>query len=76
MRISYAAGYNPDGLEEFLNTMQMDSDDADEKGFSKTHPPANKRIKKVDKFMKKTPLAGSTEDVRTERFVSQALTKN
>lgn len=76
LRISYAAGYNPDGLEEFLNTIEMHSDDKDEKGFSKTHPPADKRIKKIAKFMKKTPLEGSTEGVRTVRFVEQALTKN
>lgn len=78
LRISYAAGYNPDGLEEFLNTLQIDSEkneDEEKKGFFKTHPPAKKRLKRVDKFMKKTPLAGSTEDVRTERFVSRVLIK-
>ncbi len=75
LRISYTAGYNPDGLEEFLNILQMDSEDEDKRGFFKTHPPAIKRIKRVDKFMKKTPLAGSTENVRTERLVSRALTK-
>jgi predicted Zn-dependent protease len=75
LRISYAAGYNPDGLEEFLNTLQMDSEDEEKKGFFKTHPPAKKRLKRVDKFMSKAQLEGHTEDVRTERFVSRALTK-
>jgi predicted Zn-dependent protease len=74
LRISYAAGYNPDGLEEFLNSLQLDSEDEEKKGLFKTHPPAKKRLKRVDKFMKKTPLAGKTEDVRTERFASRELT--
>ena len=73
LRISYAAGYNPEGLEEFLSRLQMDSEDEEKKGFFKTHPPAKNRLKKVDKFMKKTPLAGNTEDVRTKRFASREL---
>ena len=78
LRISYAAGYNPDGLEEFLNTLQKDDEeneeeDKEKKGFFKTHPPAKKRLKRVAKYMKKAPLVGETEEVRTVRFVSRGL---
>ncbi len=73
LRISYAAGYNPGGLEEFLSTMQEANQDEETRGFYSTHPPAKKRLKRIGKFMKKTPLIGNTEDVRTKRFGSQEL---
>ena len=76
LRISYAAGYNPDGLEEFLVILEVTSEneeDEEKKGLFNTHPPAKKRLKRIDKFMKKTTLTGNTEQVRSERFVSRKL---
>lgn len=76
LRISYAAGYNPDGLEAFLSSLQLASKDEEKKGFYSTHPPAKKRTKRIDKYMKKTGLVGKTEEVRSQRFVSRKLNRN
>ena len=73
LRISYAAGYNPDGLGEFLTNLQMAGEEEKKIGIYNTHPPAKRRIKKIDKFMEETGLAGQTEEVRSQRFASRKL---
>lgn len=76
LRISYAAGYNPDGLEEFLSSLQLTSKDEEKMGLYNTHPPAKKRIKRIDKYLEETGLVGNTEEVRSQRFVSRKLGTN
>jgi len=67
-RISFRAGYNPAGLTEFLQTLQVKSVKADKKGFFSTHPPAVDRLKKAESLLVDEKLTGSTDPVRTARF--------
>ena len=73
LQISYRAGFNPDGLEEFLVNLQKESQQKDSKGFNSTHPPADKRIKNITKYEKKNPLEGATEELRSLRFANLKL---
>jgi len=73
LRIAHGAGYNPDGLGEFLESLQQASEEGQPKGFTSTHPPAEKRLGKVDKFLKKVELTGSTETQRSSRFAGLKL---
>ena len=67
-RISYRAGYNPEGLAEFLRTLREKSAKADKKGFFSTHPPAADRLVKVEDLLAANKLRGETDPARTARF--------
>jgi predicted Zn-dependent protease len=68
-RIAYRAGYDPAGLEEFLRTLQEKSAKADNKGFFSSHPPAADRLEKVKTLLAAEKLVGTTDPVRTARFL-------
>ena len=67
-RISYHAGYNPEGLAEFLRTLREKAAKAEKKGFFSTHPPAADRLVKVEALLAADKLRGETDPARTARF--------
>lgn len=60
-------GYSPNGLVDFLQTM-VDQPGASDKGWFKTHPSAQDRIKRVEKEIGKLKVKPAKQDVRTSRF--------
>ena len=60
-------GYSPNGLVDFLQTM-VDHPGASDKGWFKTHPSAQDRIKRVEKEIGKLKVKPAKQDVRTSRF--------
>jgi len=68
VKFSAAAGYLPQGLVDFLQTMVGDSTAASAKGWFKTHPSSEQRIEKIqtEAASLKDGLAG--EPIRTKRF--------
>jgi len=68
VKFSAAAGYLPQGLVDFLQTMVEDSTAASAKGWFKTHPSSEQRIEKIqtEAASLKDGLAG--EPIRTKRF--------
>ncbi|NOR14837.1 MAG: M48 family metalloprotease [Candidatus Aminicenantes bacterium] len=66
-RVGALTGYNPHGLVDFLQTM-VDEPGALDKGWFKTHPSAQDRIKRVQKEIGKLKGKPVTQKVRTSRF--------
>jgi len=60
-------GYNPNGLVDFLQTM-VEQPGASDKGWFKTHPSAQDRIKRAQKEIGKLKVKPAKQDVRTSRF--------
>lgn len=60
-------GYSPEGLVDFLQTM-VDDPGASDKGWFKTHPSAQDRIKRVQKEIGKIKDKPVMQKVRTSRF--------
>ncbi len=73
LRIAYSAGYDPSGLVQFLKTLAGKSKKGGGAGFYNTHPPADKRASKAEKFVSKKKMAGSEDPARTKRFKKYAL---
>lgn len=67
-RVAHRAGYNPEGLAEFLATLRDASARAEKKGFFSTHPPAADRLEKVRALLVDEKLKGTTDQARTTRF--------
>lgn len=65
-------GYNPNGMVGFLGRMAADQGDESGKGWFKTHPSAQDRLKRVQKEIGKIKNAPNTQTVRSNRF-KQAL---
>jgi len=65
-------GYNPNGMVGFLGLMAADQGDESGKGWFKTHPSAQDRLKRVQKEVGKIKGAPNTQSVRSARF-KQAL---
>lgn len=72
LRITYRAGYNPAGLEQFLHTLQQRSSQS-HGGFYATHPPAGKRLGGVASVMRDEGLSGQDSPARDRRFKRYAL---
>jgi len=72
LRIAYRAGYNPAGLEQFLQTLQQRSGRS-RGGFYATHPPAAKRLGGVASVMRDEGLHGKASPTRDRRFRRYAL---
>ena len=68
-KIAWRAGYNPAGLAEFLQTLQVKSATGGKRGFFGTHPPPADRLEKVEALLAGEKLEGATDPARTARFV-------
>lgn len=70
LSIKYASGigYNPNGLLDFLQTMEVDASSGTSKGWFKTHPSAAERRVKVNKEISALRSVAKKEAVRTQRF--------
>ncbi|MFC2169412.1 M48 family metalloprotease [Acidobacteriota bacterium] len=68
--LEYASetGYNPHGLVDFLQTMADDSAEKTRKGWFKTHPSAEDRIKRARLRIADFKMLPKKELVRTQRF--------
>lgn len=73
LRILYKAGYNPQGLLEFLKVLMEGEEKGKGKGFYSTHPPTEKRLKKAEGSLKDEKLFSETDSVRTSRFAAHKL---
>jgi predicted Zn-dependent protease len=69
-RVAYRAGYDPQGLGEFLKILQAagTAGAAGAKGFFSTHPPAADRLEQAVALLADEKLAGATDPARTARF--------
>lgn len=61
-------GYDPNGLLDFLETMEDDSSGTSKKGWFKTHPSTKDRIDKVKKEINSLKAVPQRETVRANRF--------
>ena len=70
MSVEFAAetGYSPQGLLGFLQTMVGDSSAVSGKGWFKTHPTAEERIKRTEKNLRAIKNPPQEEPLRTARF--------
>ena len=64
------AGYDPTGITRFLQTMIGDQSPVSAKGWFKTHPSPEKRIKQADAEIDELKPVPSAASVRTMRFAS------
>lgn len=64
------AGYDPQGLVSFLNTLDRRYGGKPEIGLLKTHPNPGQRHEALKEYLEKERIEGKTESVRTSRFVS------
>ncbi|MHB8055807.1 MAG: M48 family metalloprotease [Candidatus Aminicenantales bacterium] len=65
-------GYDPTGISRFLRTMIGDGSPAAGKGWFKTHPSPEKRIKETDAEIAELRPVPPINAVRTKRFTSAA----
>jgi predicted Zn-dependent protease len=65
-------GYDPTGISRFLRTMVGDGSPAAGKGWFKTHPSPEKRIKEADSRIAELRPVPPLNAVRTKRFTSAA----
>lgn len=65
IKLMAASGYDPECLIELLETLESNSS---EKGWSKTHPKPEDRIKKSQSKLKKINFDGESKEVRQKRF--------
>jgi len=72
-RIAWGAGYDPDGLTEFLAALNEAGKKGGKKGFFSTHPPAGERLTRAGKAIKSGKLSGEPAAARTSRFERYAL---
>jgi predicted Zn-dependent protease len=68
VRFGAAAGYDPNGIVRFLQTMVGDKTAVSGKGWFKTHPTPEQRLDKTKGDIGKLGAAPAIEDVRTQRF--------
>ena len=66
IEFAYRAGYNPNGLRDYLKTLQAQKGHA-KSAFFTTHPPTDERISKIDVTLRDYS-DGATLSVLTERF--------
>lgn len=62
-----ATGYDPNALCDVLSMIKTKNPDSG-KGWHKTHPKPDERIKKASAFISKNKLEGSSRDLRQARF--------
>lgn len=67
---SNRAGYNPKGLQSFLETLEGQEGKTFEIGLVKSHPNPGERGTALKQHLLLEGLEGKTEPVRTSRFVS------
>lgn len=72
LNTTYRAGFNPQGLSEFLKTLSG-AKSANNAGFFKTHPPAGDRLKEADKLIASGKLQGVDNPNRQSRFNKFAM---
>lgn len=72
VKVASRTGYSPQGLLDFLQTMEDDASKAAHKGWFKTHPSAKDRIGRVKQEVSGLARVPEKESVRTSRF-SQAM---
>ncbi|MDD8027352.1 MAG: M48 family metalloprotease [Acidobacteriota bacterium] len=65
-------GYDPAGLNRFLQTMIGDKSAGSDKGWFKTHPTPEQRIERADKTMASLGALPKMQAVRTARFQAAA----
>lgn len=68
VNIAAATGYDPNGLLDFLETMVDDTSQVSNKGWFKTHPSAQDRIKQAQKELQQLKSKPKKNVVRTNRF--------
>lgn len=66
--IAASTGYSPQGMLDFLETLQEETSGISEKGWFKTHPSAADRIERLKKTADKNVLLIETEPARSKRF--------
>ena len=66
IEFAYRAGYNPNGLRDYLKTLQSQKGHA-KSAFFTTHPPTEVRISKIEDTLR-TYSDGATLSVLTKRF--------
>lgn len=67
---AYRAGYDPNGLASFLNTLKKQYRTKPEIGLLKTHPKPAERYASLMKYLEEEKLEGKIETARTSRFIS------
>jgi predicted Zn-dependent protease len=68
IQIANHAGYDVNGLPDFLDTMVDDTSTESVKGWFKTHPSAKDRIGRAEKEISSLMSAPSEKTERTDRF--------
>ncbi len=68
VKFSAAAGFSPQGLVDFLQTMVGDSSAVSGKGWFKTHPTSEQRIEKIQTEVASLKAGLAGEPIRTKRF--------
>ena len=72
IRFAAKTGYAPGGLLDFLKTMSDEADKGSDKGWYKTHPSPQDRLKQAEKELGNLNSIPSIQKVRTARF-NQAI---
>ena len=74
LAVKFAArtGYNPNGLAEFLKSMETDKPAGAGAGWFKTHPSPQDRLAKVQSEISGLKQVPATLDIRTARFAQAA----
>ena len=68
MKFARATGYNPNGLDEFLQGLAKESAAQGVKGWFKTHPTPDQRLDKVRRQIAGLGSVPKKETIRTQRF--------
>lgn len=72
-RVAWRAGYDPDGLTQFLAALREKGKRGAAKGFFSTHPAPGERLERAEASIKADKLSGETDAGRTRRFEQHAL---
>ena len=68
VKFTRATGYNPNGLDEFLQGLAKESAAQGVKGWFKTHPTPDQRLDKVRRQIAGLGSVPKKETIRTQRF--------
>lgn len=73
LAILYQAGYNPQGLAQFLETLSNRGSASTGAGFYATHPPAANRLSAARSLVSKNGWQGEDASNRTQRYQQHRL---
>jgi beta-barrel assembly-enhancing protease len=73
LAILFQAGYNPQGLTQFLETLHHRSGASSTAGFYDTHPPAANRLSAAQDLVRKNGWQAEDSASRTQRFQQYRL---